>query len=301
MRMSIESRGTPVGLRTKFNLLLLAVALVGAGLFALAAAPLVDAVAREEVLQSSRIMMESAAGARKYTSEQIAPILKPAIAHQFYPQSVSAYAAKRNFDVIHTKFPDYMYREAALNPTNPQDRATDWEADIINDFRAHPGEDEVSLVRATATGPMLELARPLANKPACMECHSTAASAPASMIALYGSANGFGWKPGEIIGAQIVSVPMADSEVRASHIRSLFLFPFLAFMALLFISVNVLLSLVVVRPIERIAKTAEAISLGEINTPEYRYGGADQIGRLAASFNRMHRSLVEAFRMIGED
>jgi protein-histidine pros-kinase len=281
--------------------LLLAVAAVGAGLFALAAAPLVNAVAREEVLQSSRIMMESAAGARKYTSEQIAPILKPAIAHQFYPQSVSAYAAKRNFDVIHTKFPDYMYREAALNPTNPQDRATDWEADIINDFRAHPDKEEVSVVRATATGPMLELARPLVNKPACLECHSTAASAPASMIALYGSANGFGWKPGEIIGAQIVSVPMADSAVRASHIRSLFIFPFLAFMALLFISVNVLLSLVVVRPIERMAKTAEAISLGEINTPEYRYGGSDQIGRLAASFNRMHRSLVEAFRMIGED
>lgn len=290
-----------MGLRTKFNLLLLAVAAVGAGLFALAAAPLVNAVAREEVLQSSRIMMESAAGARKYTSEQIAPILKPAIAHQFYPQSVSAYAAKRNFDVIHTKFPDYMYREAALNPTNPQDRATDWEADIINDFRAHPDKEEVSVVRATATGPMLELARPLVNKPACLECHSTAASAPASMIALYGSANGFGWKPGEIIGAQIVSVPMADSAVRASHIRSLFIFPFLAFMALLFISVNVLLSLVVVRPIERMAKTAEAISLGEINTPEYRYGGSDQIGRLAASFNRMHRSLVEAFRMIGED
>ena len=290
-----------MGLRTKFNLLLLAIALVGAGLFALAAAPLVDAVAREEVLQSSRIMMESAAGARKYTSEQIAPILKPAIAHQFYPQSVSAYAAKRNFDVIHTKFPDYMYREAALNPTNPQDRATDWEADIIDDFRAHPGQEEVSVVRPTATGPMLELARPLVNKPACMECHSTAASAPASMIALYGSANGFGWKPGEIIGAQIVSVPMADSAVRASHIRSLFEVPFLAFMALLFISVNVLLSLVVVRPIERMAKTAEAISLGEINTPEYRYAGSDQIGRLAASFNRMHRSLVEAFRMMGED
>lgn len=290
-----------MGLRTKFNLLLLVVALVGAGLFALAAEPLVDAVAREEVLQSSRIMMESAAGARKYTSEQIAPILKPAIAHQFYPQSVSAYAAKRNFDVIHSKFPDYMYREAALNPTNPQDRATDWEADIINDFRAHPEKDEVSLVRSTATGPMLELARPLVNKPACMECHSTAASAPASMIALYGNENGFGWKPGEIIGAQIVSVPMAASAVRASHIRSLFVIPFLAFLILLFVSVNILLSFVVVRPIERMAKTAEAISLGEINTREYHYRGTDQIGRLAASFNRMHRSLVEAFRMMGED
>jgi protein-histidine pros-kinase len=261
---------------------------------------MVNAVARDEVLQSSRIMMESAAGARKYTSEQIAPILKPLIGQHFYPQSVSAYAAKRNFDVIHSKFPDYMYREAALNPTNPQDRATDWEADIINDFRAHPEQKEISLERQTATGPMLELARPLVNKPACMECHSTAATAPASMIALYGSENGFGWKPGEIIGAQIVSVPMSASAVRAEHIRQLFLLPFIGFLGLLFISMNVLLHFVVIRPMEKIADSAEAVSMGKIDTPEYQYKGRDQIGRLASSFNRMHRSLVEAFKMLGE-
>jgi len=289
-----------VGLRAKFNLLMLVVAVVGAGLFALAAEPLVNAVAREEVLQSSRIMMESAAGARKYTSEQIAQILKPQIGQHFYPQSVSAYAAKRNFDVIHEKFPDYMYREAALNPSNPQDRAVDWEADIINDFRAHPDKKEISVERATPTGPMLELARPLVNKPACMECHSTAATAPASMIALYGNENGFGWKPGEIIGAQIVSVPMSASAVRAEHIRSLFLLPFLGFLALLFISMNVLLHFVVIRPMEKIADSAEAVSMGKIDTPEYQYKGRDQIGRLASSFNRMHRSLVEAFKMLGE-
>jgi len=245
-------------------------------------------------------MMESAAGARKYTSEQIAPILKPQIGQHFYPQSVSAYAAKRNFDVIHEKFPDYMYREAALNPSNPQDRAVDWEADIINDFRAHPDKKEISVERATPTGPMLELARPLVNKPACMECHSTAATAPASMIALYGNENGFGWKPGEIIGAQIVSVPMSASAVRAEHIRSLFLLPFLGFLALLFISMNVLLHFVVIRPMEKIADSAEAVSMGKIDTPEYQYKGRDQIGRLASSFNRMHRSLVEAFKMLGE-
>jgi HAMP domain-containing protein len=289
-----------MGLRAKFNLLMLVIAAVGVGLFALAAEPLVNAVAREEVLQSSRIMMESAAGSRKYTSEQIAPILKPQIGQHFYPQSVSAYAAKRNFDVIHGKFPDYMYREAALNPTNPQDRASDWEADIINEFRAHPEKTEISLERATATGPMIELARPLVNKPACMECHNTAATAPASMIALYGSENGFGWKPGEIIGAQIVSVPMSASAVRAEHIRKLFLLPFIGFLVLLFVSINILLHFVVIRPMEKIAASAEAVSMGKIDTPEYQYPGRDQIGRLAASFNRMQRSLVEAFKMLGE-
>ena len=290
-----------MGLRAKFNVLMLAVSVLGVALFMLAANTLVNLVARQEVLQSSRIMMESAAGARKYTSEQIAPILKPLIAHQFYPQSVSAYAAKRNFDVIHAKFPDYMYREAALNPSNPEDRASDWEADIINDFRAHPDKDEISLERSTPSGPILELARPLVNKPACMECHDRATNAPASMLAIYGNQNGFGWKPGEIIGAQIVSVPLQESSMRAAQIRKLFEAPFIAFVVLLFVAMNLLLHFVVIRPIEHMAKSAEAISMGQIDTPEYRYGGSDQIGRLAASFNRMHRSLVEAFRMLGRD
>jgi protein-histidine pros-kinase len=289
-----------VGLRAKFNLLLLIVAAVGIAVFAIAANPLVSEIAREEVLQSSRIMMESAAGARKYTSEQIAPILRPAIGQHFYPQSVSAYAAKRNFDVIHAKFPDFSYREAALNPTNPQDRAEDWEADIINEFRSHPDKPEIFFVRSTDMGPMLELARPLVNKPACMECHSTAAAAPASMVALYGSQNGFGWKPSEIIGAQIVSVPMSASAVRAEHIRQLFILPFAGFLVLLFASVNVLLNFVVIRPVERIAAAAEKVSMGDIDTPEYQYHRKDQIGRLSASFNRMHRSLIEAFRMLGD-
>ena len=287
-----------MGLRTKFNLLMLVIAGIGAVLFALAANPLVNAIAREEMFQSSRIMIESAAGARKYTSEQIAPLVKPMIGERFYPQAVSAYAAKRNFDIIHAKFPDFTYREAALNPTNPEDRATDWEADIINDFRSHPGKEETAMVRSTPTGPMLQLARPLVNKRACMQCHSTAAAAPASMIRLYGDENGFGWKEGEIIGAQVVSVPMAASQVRAGQIRKLFVIPFVGFIILMFASVNILLNFVVVRPIEHMARTGEAISLGQIDTPDYEYHGSDEIGRLAASFSRMHRSLVEAMKML---
>src|SRR5437764_13210451 len=153
-----------MGLWAKFNLTLLFVAAVGLGLFALAATPILEGLARDQVLQNSRIMMESAAGARKYTSEQIAPLLAADMATTFHPQAVSAYAAKKNFDVLHGKFGDYSYREAALNPTNLEDRASDWEADIINDFRDHPGKQEIVLQRQTPIGPTLNLARPLISK-----------------------------------------------------------------------------------------------------------------------------------------
>ena len=289
-----------LGIRAKFNLMVLAVAIVGVGLFTLAAEPLVDGVARDEVLQSARIMMESASGARKYTSDQITPLLKDRMEHQFYPQAVSAYAAKRSVDLIHDKNPEFTYREAALNPTNPQDRASDWEADIIGQFRADPSKEEISLVRSTPTGRFIVLSRPIAATPACMECHSTAAKAPAPMVEIYGGQNGFGWKPNEIVAAQVVSVPMSASLVRAGHIRRLFVVPFGSFLIMLFIAVNLLLHFVVIRPIEGITTAAEAVSLGDLDAPEYVYESSDELGRLSSSFNRMHRSIVEAFRMLGQ-
>ncbi len=289
-----------MGIRTKFNLLLAFVAVLGVGLFWLASIPFLRVVTNEEVLQSSRIMMESAAGARKYTSEQITPLLNEDMKLHFHPQAVAAFAAKRNFDVLHAKFADYRYREAALNPTNPEDRAVEWEADIINDFRAHPDKVEISAERNTPTGPMLDLARPLVNKAACLECHSTPGAAPATMIALYGSQNGFGWKPNDIIGAQIVSVPMSVPNARAERVRELFVLPFLGVFALLFLLLNLLLDRMILTPINRIARMAEAVSLGQANVPEYEHRGKDQVAALSASFNRMRHSLQEALRMLGE-
>ena len=134
---------------------------------------------------------------------------------QFHPQAVSAYAAVKNFDVLHKQFPDYFYREPALNPTNPSDRATDWESDIIQDFRAHPSQSEDIRFRPTLKGLVMNLSRPIKADERCLVCHDTPHKAPASMVTAYGPNNGFGWKANEIIGAQIVSVPMKLASERA--------------------------------------------------------------------------------------
>ena len=251
-----------MGLRAKFNLMLLIVAVAGVALFALAATPVLNGLAKDEMLQTSRIMMASAAGARKYTAEEIAPLLKRDMAASFHPQAVSAYAAKKSFAVLRTRFNDYTYREAALNPTNPEDQASDWEADIINDFRAHPERQEAVLVRDKTTGQALTLARPLINAPACLQCHSTPGAGAQSMVAIYGPDHGFGWKPGDIIGAQIVSVPMSLARARVDQVRMLFLIPYVGVFLLLFLLLNVLLDVMVIGPIDRMAKTSEAVSMG---------------------------------------
>lgn len=129
----------------------------------------------------------------------------------FPPQSVPAFAATEIFGYLREKFPDYFYKEATLNPTNPRDRATDWESDVVNHFRSGQAQTEFIGARETSTtGKSLFLARPIkVDNVSCLACHSTPDKAPPSMIKLYGSDNGFNWKLNDIIGAQIVSVPLS--------------------------------------------------------------------------------------------
>ncbi len=129
---------------------------------------------------------------------------------EFHPQSVPAFAATEIFTYLRGKYPEYFYKEATLNPTNPRDRAADWEADIVNQFRSNPALPEFIGTRETPTGTALYLARPIKiSNVSCLTCHSTPDKAPPEMLKLYGTANGFGWKMDEIIGAQVVSVPMS--------------------------------------------------------------------------------------------
>ena len=130
---------------------------------------------------------------------------------QFHPQAVPAFAATEIFGYLHEKFPDYSYKEATLNPTNPRNRPTDWETDVVNQFRTENSSNaEFTSTRETPGGTSLFLARPIRiDNVSCLQCHSTPDKAPPEIVKFYGTSNGFGWKMDEIIGAQIVSVPMS--------------------------------------------------------------------------------------------
>jgi protein-histidine pros-kinase len=285
----------------KFNLVLLAVFGVGLGAAAIVSRALLERGARAEVLQDARLIMESALASRAYTNAQIAPLLQPRLEAEFLPQSVPAYGATEQLAALQGKLPDFSYKEAALNPTNLRDRATDWEVDIVNRFRQHPDETEAVGERDTPSGRSLYLARPIVIKdPACLACHSTVDAAPKSLLHRYGPANGFGWKLDEVIGAQVVSVPMALPVRRAGTAFVTFLASLTAIFAAVFVVLNLMLMRIVVRPITRLAALADEVSLGKIDAPDFPAAGGDELSVLAHSLNRMKKSLSHAIKMLEE-
>jgi protein-histidine pros-kinase len=132
----------------------------------------------------------------------------------------------------------------------------------------------------------------------CLECHSTPDAAPAAMIVQYGSANGFGWQENDVIAAQIVSVPVAlPVQMANAEFRQL-MTSLVIVGAVTLLVLNVLLYLTVIRPVSRLAAQADQISKGQMDIPELPARGGDEISILAKAFNRMHRSLAAAMKML---
>jgi protein-histidine pros-kinase len=166
----------------KFNIAILAVAAVAFILAAVVSYTVLHANARDEVLQNARVMMESANASGDYINAQVRPLLETQLKYKFIPQSVPAFAATEQFNELRKNYPDYTFKAATLNPTNPRNRAADWEADVVSSFRNDSTKKELVGQRQTATGEALFLAKPLRARAPCLECHSVPRAAPVAMV-----------------------------------------------------------------------------------------------------------------------
>jgi protein-histidine pros-kinase len=283
----------------KFNLIFVLIFAAGLAAISQVSWTLLERNARDEIAQSARLLMDAAIATRVYTSGQVGPLLQTQMKYTFLPQSVPAYSATEVFNDLRKKHNEYAYKEAVLNPTNPRNRAVDWESDIVNQFRNNKDTTEIIGDRDTPTGRSFYVARPLriAN-PDCLRCHSTVDAAPPTMIERYGPANGFGWNLNEVVGAQIISVPTRVPLDRANQAFKVFMTSTGIVFAVIGVVLNLMLWLLVIRPVTKLSQFADRVSLGELEIPEFKRTSRDEIGVLARSIGRMRTSMVQAMKML---
>ena len=288
-----------MGLRLKFNIILAVCYLLGLSLSIYPFYQISRREAMEQLQSQIDVLRAQALSIRRYTSEEIQPLLAEHSSIQFLPQTVPSFSAQTAFRNFRGFYPQFFYKEAALNPTNPAYLARDWERELIEKLRANPElTKDVSFQTIdnrshyTATYPLV------IRDESCLTCHSTPDRAPTSMVALYGNKNGFGWKLNETIGAQIISVPTDIAEGSIWRNLGLFVGTSSIIFLVLLILLNILLNRYVISPVTRMAKTAEAVSMGDASVAEFEYPGSDEIASLSRSFNRMRRSLDSALKML---
>jgi protein-histidine pros-kinase len=288
-----------VGLRLKFNIILAVCYLLGLSLSIYPFYQISRREAMDQLQSQIDVLRAQALSIRRYTSEEIQPLLAEHSSVQFLPQTIPSFSAQTAFRNFRGFYPQFFYKEAALNPTNPADLARDWEREVIEKLRANSDlTKDVSFQTIdnrshyTATYPLV------IKDESCLTCHSTPDRAPPSMVALYGNKNGFGWKLNETIGAQIISVPMDIAEGSIWRNLGLFVGTSSVIFLVLLILLNILLNRYVISPVTRMAKTAEAVSMGDASVAEFEFPGLDEIASLSRSFNRMRRSLDSALKML---
>jgi protein-histidine pros-kinase len=299
--MQRPQTGGDVKLLVKFNLVFVVLFALGLGATGYISWNLLQRNAKDEVYDSAKLLIDNALAVRTYTSQHIAPLLETQMKYEFRPEMVSAYSALKVLQNLKEKNPEYkefQYREPTLNPTNPEHRAVDWEADIINQFRSGTVQPPLAGERDTPVGQVLYLAKPLVAGPKCLGCHDTAQSAPPLMVEKYGTANGFGWKVNDIIGAQVVEVPVAVPQARARNAFTVFMGSLAAVLLAIGLILNLMLWLMIIRPLTRISKLADRISLGDLDAPGFTVRSHDEIRKLADSLARMRKSMVQALKLL---
>jgi protein-histidine pros-kinase len=288
-----------MGLRLKYNLVLLLACLLGVVGATGIAYFIIQKSAIAEIRHSINVVHANVTAVRSYTVTSITPLLSDDNDILFMPESVAAYAARSVFTLFQKKFPEFGYKEAALNPTNPADLANPFETTLIEKLRADPSLDQIAQVVDGKDGRFLTVAFPLTiQDEGCLTCHSTPDVAPPAMIDLYGPNNGFGWKMGETIGAQIITAPMSIADSWARETGLILIAGFSVIFLLVFVMTNIMLGKIVLRPVRKISDMAQKVSMGDFTVPEYRKPGKDEISSLSASFNLIRRSLQQAMSMI---
>lgn len=294
-----------LNLSTRFTLILSGVFLVGIAIGGTAYWRALQGRAQDEITTQGTLLIETMNAVRGYTSNNVRPLLADELADspQFISETVPAFSARAVFENFRGQldFSTYLYKEAALNPTNPLDTADEFEANLLNQFYSGTNSEEVSGYRDLNGENLFYIARPLSiGSESCLECHSTPDNAPASLIATYGDQGGFGWELNEVIAVQIIYVPAEEVFNSAFQTFTLVMGIFLTTFAIVILLINFLLRNYVIQPVNVLSGLANKISADENFSTDLESTSLqsitnrpDELGNLAQVFKKMAVDVYE--------
>ncbi|MCY6493878.1 Tll0287-like domain-containing protein [Leptolyngbya sp. GGD] len=295
-------------LASQFTVLLSLIFIIGIGLGGFALSQALEHQAKTEISDRAQLVMHLMGSVSSYTNDQVTPLLRTQLDAQtaLVPQSIPSVASRQVFEHLQQngQYKDYIYKSAALNPTNLADKSDLFEAKLIERFQNDRMLKTLSGFRNTTEGQLFYSSQPLAiTQESCLVCHSTPEKAPKSHVDRYGAQNGYGWQLNEIVGTRIVYLPANEVLSHARQALFMFVCIFSVIFALVLLLVNYLLKRRVIQPLKPMAQLAEQLCLEKIDTTEVealeRKGlnkiakRADELGQLGRIFQRMVREVLD--------
>lgn len=216
----------------------------------------------------------------------------PADVWHFYSKNPAL--AQREFsEVVEKSASPAKFRVTSHNFMNPVNKPDPFEAIALERIRANHLAEYYEM-----TPDSFRFARTLYVKASCLSCHASAENAPADVKIRYGTEHGFGFKEGEVAGIISVRLPVRSfwkvtGDVVGPLQIGLLVSAFLV--AVLFIQ------FAVVRPIKRVTRAAERISVGQqadLGAASLKRTSANEIHQLVLATERLRASLALAMQRL---
>jgi HAMP domain-containing protein len=252
-----------------------------------------------EISEKALLTMNSMESVRKYVGKELRPAVSKDQQGKFLLEGMSGFYILRKVAYnLQEVQPYYRYKQASANPLAQENKADPFEETLLMKFQENAAVKELTGLRTDGRVPLYYIARSVvADRPECMNCHSTVETAPKEQVERYGTTSGYNYVMNSVVGSNIIYVPASVpiNIATRSTIMVAIVFSLLFFM--LFIVINVLIKKSIIRPIENFVKVADQVSKSKFDN-KFEVDTEDELKTLADSFTRLKTSIVMMMDMM---
>jgi len=248
----------------------------------------------EEAKSKGHIVFDYIESSRQYYKQQQRKTIMGLIPKdKFIPELQSGFTLTRGVaEKFQKKNPDYIFKQASLDPLHLPNKADNNDLEIIKTFKKQP-DKKYDDGRITKNGKAYYyFAKPIkVDAEKCLRCHGDPVNAPAEQKTIYGTEHGYNWKLGDIASAYIVYVPLQKAFDLAKKEALKLVAIGAVIVAVMMLALWFFFSRYIVNPITMLEKRATEISLGKNLSEIISTSSDDEIGSLARSVDRLRISV----------
>jgi PAS domain S-box-containing protein len=166
--------------------------------------------ATADIYRETEIFISAADATRTYVKDVLRPTVGPLLpTDSFIPHAMStSFVGREIMGRLKQRFPNFLYKRAAGNPTNPINQADEFELSMLKWFGENRDTNEWhGLIKKNNHSYYTRL-RAIYAETQCLYCHGDPADAPQAMKAAYTSGGGFGYQVGDVVAADTIYIPV---------------------------------------------------------------------------------------------
>ncbi|MEL6604967.1 MAG: DUF3365 domain-containing protein [Cyanobacteria bacterium J06614_10] len=252
----------------------------------------------QEVHNRTVLVSEFGKATQQYVATQIKPAIEAETDALVLEGMASFFATRSLFKQFNEALPEYVYRAPTLNPLNPENQADAFEADLIRRFQADRKLPELRGYRQQEGIERFYVARPMTVQSSCLKCHGIPEDAPTEITDRYGTAQGYGWKVGDILSASMIYVPTDDLRSGQATLHRTITTTFVLLMLALAGTVYGLFEGLINRRVVSIGRALSQRASSPNSPIRLNDKANDEVGILARQFNHMADALDRSYQIL---